>query len=276
MRLSVENNYKNLRLQVYIAPAILLLIIASILYHNNAINPKSYIEFQKKWFYDLNAFLSQLPNIQYNLTQIGDATICLSLLTVLFLKYPKFWEALISASIFSAIFSKILKEFFSVPRPASALNTDSFVIIGKMLPGSTSSLPSGHSITILTVFTVLMFAFMPKNIVKRTMWFAAFLITGIAFAMSRVAIGAHFPIDVLVGCIVGYMSGISGIFFVTKYNFLSWIGLKKYYPIFIVLFLIATIFIVYKINLENLFIYYITLVAILYSLTTICISYVKK
>lgn len=276
MRLSVENNYQKLSFRLFVAPTILLFFIVALLYTNNAINPTAYIEFQQKWFYALNAFLSQTPQIQYNITQFGDASICLSILTVLFLKYPKLWEALISASIFSAIFSKILKEFFSVPRPASALNIDSFVIIGKMLPGPTSSLPSGHSITILTVVTVLMFAFMPQSNLKKTIWFSAILTIGLALAMSRVAIGAHFPLDVIVGCIIGYISGIAGIFFARKYHFLSWIGLKKYYLVFIVLFLSATIFIVYKITLENLLIYYVTLVCLVYSLTTICKAYVKK
>lgn len=272
----VDNNFKKLKFRLFITPALLLMFIGLVFFFNNAINPIAYIDFQKKWFYDLNAFLSQIPNFQYNITQFGDASICLSILTILFLKYPKLWEALISASIFSAIFSKILKEFFCVPRPASALDTNSFIIIGKMLPGSTSSLPSGHSITIMTVLTVLMFAFEPKNNLKKTIWFAAFLTTGLIVAMSRVAIGAHFPIDVMIGCIVGYISGISGIFFSRKYNFLSWISLKKYYPVFIVIYLIATIFIVYKITLENLFVFYVTLICLLYSITNICIAYVKK
>ena len=276
MNTIVENNYSRLKLSLYFLPLLLSILIVAFLYTHDALRVDSLIQIQKEWFYYLNGNLSKFPRLQYNLTQLGDAFIFLSLLTIFIVYAPKLWEALISASILSALFSSVLKEIFSVPRPAGILNQETFVIIGRVLPGLTSSLPSGHAITIFTVLTVLMFGFTPQKKGSKFLWFVAFIFVGLMLAFTRVAIGAHFPIDVIVGSIVGYISGLAGIFLNRQINIWKWISSKKYYPVFIGLFVIALVVVVTKIINENLFIFYLVLINLICSLFIIVKSYAKR
>ena len=185
------------------------------------------------------------------------------------------WEALISASLVSLVFSKVLKTLFDVPRPATVYDNETFIIIGKTAVGY-SSLPSGHSITIFTTFSVLLFALMPKILKYKVLWVISILCTGYFISFSRVAVGAHHPLDVISGSIIGYISGISGILISRKYEIWSWIGVRKYYPIFMILILAAVISIISKITYESLIVFYLAIIALLISLYKIVNVYVKK
>lgn len=276
MNTILEINFRRLQLSLFYLPLFLCISIVVFLYKHDALHVDSLIQIQKEWFYYLNHNLSKFPNLQYNLTQLGDEFIILSLMTPFIVYAPKLMEALISASIISALLSSLLKAIFSVPRPAAVLHQDTFVIIGSVLHSLTSSLPSGHAITIFTVLTILMFGLMPKKMGSKFLWFVSFTIIGLMLAFTRVAIGAHFPIDVVVGSIVGYISGLAGIFLNRKINIWKWISNKKYYPLFIGLFVIALVKIVTKIIDENLLIFYFVLSILIFSLIVIVTSYAKR
>ncbi|WP_367118576.1 phosphatase PAP2 family protein [Chryseobacterium sp.] len=173
------------------------------------------------------------------------------------------------------MFSNVLKKIFAVPRPAAVFDNNSFVIIGKTLSGH-NSVPSGHSITVLAVLTVLMFAFSPQKLICKIIWIFFVLVTGLILVLTRVGIGAHYPLDVIIGGIVGYISGLTGIFLSRKYRIWSWINHKKYYPIFILLFLICGVAILNKIINENLTIFYLAFISLVVSLYKIIALYVKK
>jgi hypothetical protein len=149
------------------------------------------------------------------------------------------------------------------------------VIIGDVLPGH-SSLPSGHSITIFTTLTVLLFAFMPKKMNYRFLWVFGIVVTGLFLSFTRVAVGAHYPLDVLVGSIVGYMSGIAGIFFARKYKIWSWISNQKYYPILFLLLMIAGSLLIIRISTEQLPIFFLALSVVIISLYKLVYVYFKK
>lgn len=271
----VTNNYSKIKLSALYLPILIILGFTIFLFSQNALNANNYANIQKSTFLFLNSELSQYPNLQYNLTQIGDAFIALSLLSVFVLYAPKIWEALLSASFISLFFSKVLKTLFGIPRPAAIFDNNDFTIIGEKLIGH-SSFPSGHSITIFTTFTILMFAFTPKQLKNKFLYYTIFIFVGLFIALSRVGVGAHYPIDVIMGCILGYISGVLGIYFSQKYNVWSWISNKKFYPIFIGLFLGSTIFLIYKIINKNLIIFYFPLLSLIFSLYTITKSYVKE
>jgi membrane-associated phospholipid phosphatase len=276
MNTNIEKNYAKVKLSSYGLPILLLLILFVFLYKQDAVHISTYIQFQKDWFYSWNAKLSQFSFLQYNLTQLGDAFVFLSLLSVLIVYAPKIWEELLTASILSALFSKVLKVIFAVPRPAAILDHDSFVIVGKPLMSHSSSLPSGHAITIFTVLTILMFGFLPKNLLNKISWIVGFIVIGLILAFTRVGIGAHFPLDVIIGSIVGYLSGITGIFINRKYKLWTWINAKKYYPFFIVLFVVSIVVMITKIEKDNVIIFYFSLISLIISLYMVVKEYVKK
>ncbi|WP_188435051.1 phosphatase PAP2 family protein, partial [Chishuiella changwenlii] len=217
----VNNNFLRLNLFLFLAPVFLLIVIFLFLLSNNALNIENYIGIQKGSFFYINHVLGQFPMIQYNLTQFGDAFVFLSLLTILIIHAPKIWEALICASLVSIVFCSLFKKLFSVPRPAEVLNHNSFVIVGKTLLGH-NSLPSGHSMTVFTILTILLFAFMPAEKYKKIIWTISVLMIGLVLVFTRVGVGAHYPLDVMVGSIIGYISGLLGIFICRKYSLCQW------------------------------------------------------
>ena len=275
MNTKVINNYSKLRLSLFVLPLCFLIAIVLFLYIEDALSVHNYVQIQKNCFFFINAKLSQFPHTEYNLTQLGDALICLSFLTIFVISAPKMWESLISASLVSAILSYLLKEGFVVPRPAAMFDNNSFVIIGNRLYGGTS-LPSGHSITIFTTLTVLFFAFMPQKLKYKILWGFFLVITGFILAFTRVGVGAHYPLDVVTGSVIGYISGLTGIFISRKYKIWNWINMKKYYPIIILLLLVCCIALVTKIIDENLIIFYFSLTSIVVSMYKIITAYVKN
>ena len=275
MNTKVINNYAKVGPNLLSIPLVLLSLIFFFLFKKNALSVEGYINIQKNWFFYINSELSQFPEITYNLTQFGDSLIFLSFLSILIIYTPKMWEALVYSCLCSLVFSSTLKNLFSVPRPAAALDQQSFFIIGKTLTGH-NSLPSGHSITVFTVLTVLLFSFMPEKNKAKFFWIIAIILTGAILVSTRVGVGAHFPLDVTIGSILGFLAGLLGILISKKVKLFNWISNKKSYPFFILLFLTCSIVLVGKIIKENLVIYYLSLVCLLFTLYKITYVYFKK
>ncbi|GJQ07020.1 hypothetical protein CAPN010_11780 [Capnocytophaga cynodegmi] len=271
----ITDNYKKVSFYLLLLPIFIIGAIIGLLYSQNALNVMGYVNIQKNVFYFLNGKLSQFPILEDNLTQIGDAFIGMSLLSILIIYTPKMWEALLSASLVSLVFSKTFKEIFDIPRPATIFDNDSFNIIGETLVGY-SSLPSGHSITTFTLLTVCMFAFAPKKRTYRYLWFVCLILLGLLIAFTRVGVGVHHPFDVIIGSTFGFTSGLLGIFITRKYRIWTWIANRKFYPIFILIFLGCLIVIITKIIDKNLFVFYLTLLSLIVSLFIITKSYVQN
>lgn len=272
---AVTNNLNNLRLRSLLFPFSLLLLVAFFLFIKDAFSVEAYVQTQKDLFFNLNSKLSRFPNLQFNLTQLGDVLIFLPFLTIFLVYAPKFWESLLTSLIVSSIISSPLKKLFAVPRPAAMFDNDSFVIIGKTLSGSTS-LPSGHSIATFTILTVVLIAFMPKKVKFKIMWFFFVFITGLIIVCTRVGVGAHYPFDVIIGSILGSISALSGILINKKFNPWTWITNKKYYLVSILLFSGLAIALILKILDTNLMIFYFSLVSLVATLFVITCIYVKK
>jgi len=275
MNISVINNYSKLKSFLFFLPLFFLITIVLFLYSKGALCADKYVQIQKDSFFFINYHLGQYPNLEYNLTQFGDALIFLSFLSIFIIYTPKIWEALLSSLLVSLLLSCPLKSVFAVPRPGVVFNKDSVIIVGKALCGH-NSLPSGHSITIFTILTVLLFAFMPKVLKFKILWIFVFITVGYILAFTRVGVGAHYPLDVIIGSIIGYISGLSGIFISRKYKIGAWINNKKYYPIFILLFVISCILLINRIINDNLIIFYFAFTSLAVSLYKIITVYVKK
>lgn len=269
------NMYSKLRLSSFVPPVLMLIIFFVFLYSHNALGVKEYIHIQKDRFFLINQILGQYPAIVNNLSQLGDALIFLSFLGILIVYIPKIWESLFSALLVCLLYSFVLKNFFAVPRPAAVFDHSSFIIVGKTLSGH-NSLPSGHSMTIFTILTVLLFALMPQKLPYKVLMFLLMVVAGFLLAFTRVGVGAHYPLDVILGSIIGYISGLTGIFISRKYEIWTWINNKKYYPVIVLLFLICCIYIVGKIIDENLLIFYFALASCVVTIFKVIQIYAKR
>lgn len=275
MNTNIITNFLKLKTSLFFLPLFLLIIIVLFLYNRDALSVNEYIQIQKDSFFSINHCLGQYPILQLNLTQFGDGLIFLSFLSIFILYAPKLWESLTAGLLISLLFSSVLKKAFAVPRPAAVFDNNSFIITGKKLAGL-NSLPSGHSITVFTVLTVLLFAFMPHRLKYKIIWFLLVVITGLILAFTRVGVGAHYPIDVITGCIIGYISGLLGIFISREYKICGWVNDKKYYPLFIVLIITCCALLVYKIMNEDLIIFYLSLASLIISLYKIINVYAEN
>jgi membrane-associated phospholipid phosphatase len=171
----------------------------------------------KDLFLSINSLTAkQTPFIWANLTFLGDS-LAASVTMLLFIrKRPDLiWSAII-ATVFATLISHILKLYINSPRPPAVLSKDVINIIGPHL--FSHSFPSGHTVTIFTLTGILLFYF--KSVYARIILIVLALLVG----LSRIAVGVHWPADVLAGAVLGLICATSGVYFVEK---LKWGRMKQ-------------------------------------------------
>lgn len=117
---------------------------------------------------------------------------------------PRVMMSGLCAGALAGILSRSLKMWLELPRPAGVLDPATFHIIGK--PLTSMSMPSGHTLTAFAIATAFYFALAPRHRMKM-LWL--FLVAAFA-GLARVAVGAHWPSDVMVGSAIGLFSGVAG------------------------------------------------------------------
>jgi len=144
------------------------------------------------------------PAFWAHATILGDGLVCAVLLLPWIRKHPeKVWGGLLGAVVMVVIL-RTFKGLFSLPRPLAVLPEDLVTVIG---PGHRrSAFPSGHAATM-----ALFAGVWALNTTRRL---APWLALGLAVlvGVSRIAVGVHWPSDVLAGLALGWAS--------------AWIGLR--------------------------------------------------
>ncbi len=158
----------------------------------------------------LNRQAAALPTALWSCaTMLGDTTVLFALMTPLLLWRPQALMASLAAVPLGGLFSVIAKRGFDTPRPAAVLDLDQFQVIGPLLMGH--SFPSGHSITAFAAAAAVLATSTPSIRSRRC---GALLIAVLALAatvsLSRVAVGAHWPLDLVFGAGGGWLAGLSG------------------------------------------------------------------
>jgi membrane-associated phospholipid phosphatase len=123
-----------------------------------------------------------------------------------YLLFFAFWGGLeqifcfFSGAIICAVIVRRMKWYFQHKRPGKLLKD-----VHNMEGFRSKSFPSGDG---AYVFLVLAFGFYALGTIPNLF----LLFNAILISYGRIYMGAHFPIDVLCGALVGVFSGISGIF----------------------------------------------------------------
>ena len=175
-------------------------------------DPTGYHTAQHAWFLALNDVLSSWPTVLWsNLTLLGDGAILLAILSPLLIWHRQSWGSVLAAVPFAALLSGALKKAAAVPRPGAVLDPD-FTVIGDLLTGH-NSFPSGHAITVFTAAVAVLGTAATPNV--RRWWygpsFAGGFLVAAMVGLSRVAVGAHWPLDVAVGAALGWIAGLCGV-----------------------------------------------------------------
>lgn len=212
---------KNTTYTIFLKIILLLIFTAVIVFivKNTNFN-QLYTQSQIPFFLFLNNFFTTLPaNFWHNLTLLGDGFVLIPLFAPLLLLNTKVWASIIASIPAASILSVLGKNIFTMPRPASILEHDSFTIIGNAITAHTS-LPSGHTITVFTLFGVLIISIYNSYpaIKNKFLWIFSLLCIASLLALSRVAVGAHWPIDLVVGGFMGVMAAKNGIYLTNKYK----------------------------------------------------------
>ena len=167
---------------------------------------------QLDWFLAQNDALSSWsPTLWFNVTLLGEVAVLLAALSPLALLAPQCWASLVATVPIAGATSVALKGLAATPRPAHVIDPAEFTVIGDCLTGI-NSLPSGHSITAFAAAGAIISTYYAAQTGQRQLWpLVPIALAGAgAIGMSRVAVGAHWPIDVVAGAAFGWLAGLAG------------------------------------------------------------------
>ncbi len=188
---------------------------------------------QRALFLALNAWASQYsPSVWSFLTLLGDGGVLFTVLSPLLLWRPQAMFAVLAAVPLGALSSVALKALFQAPRPATLIDPGLFTVIGPLL--NNASFPSGHTLAAFAAAVAVLAVVVQgrkaeavaatparllsrPDLVKTTALAAATLGLAALVGFSRIAVGAHWPVDVLAGAACGSLAGWSGAWITQRY-----------------------------------------------------------
>jgi membrane-associated phospholipid phosphatase len=157
-------------------------------------------------FQVLNGFSPILGNGWALITVFGDTLVALAICLPLGRYRPDLAWAAMLAALLATIFVHGLKSPLGLPRPAALLEPESFHVIGKVY--WSNAFPSGHATTIATLCGIIILGW---GKAMTSAWRITLLAVAILAGLSRVMVGAHWPLDVLGGFIGGWLAAAGGL-----------------------------------------------------------------
>ena len=133
-----------------------------------------------------------------DLTLLGDTLVALVLLAPLVRRRPEMLKAVLLTVLFATLWVHILKPLLDSPRPLAVLGSEQVHLIGEAL--YRHSFPSGHTTTALALAGIYVLSRVHPLLSTAALGLA--LLVG----LSRAAVGAHWPLDILAGVFGGWLS----------------------------------------------------------------------
>lgn len=157
-------------------------------------------------FIALNSYHPFYLNVFFiNYTFIGDGLFALCLIAIYFFYFKKKQQgfALLYSFLISGLAAQLLKNLVNSPRPKLYFEAGTYLnfIEGVTLSGH-SGFPSGHTATAFAIATVLVLMMTNKA------WQLIILLAAVLVGYSRIYLAQHFLLDVMVGALLGSVSGI--------------------------------------------------------------------
>jgi membrane-associated phospholipid phosphatase len=189
----VEKNLSSPALLTWGPPALLLLASALIFFTDS--NVIIFLRLNHLSFYTGDALWAYL-------TILGDGLITAVLLLPLVRRRPDIVWAMAIALIVSTIWVQVLKSSFGVPRPPQVLDPSLIHVIGPR--HGARAFPSGHTATIFAAAGSVALA------VTSIRWRTLLVVMALAVGVSRAVVGVHWPLDIAVGALGGWLAAILG------------------------------------------------------------------
>jgi membrane-associated phospholipid phosphatase len=187
----------------YFGGLILLLVIAAVFLSATG-KAASFLSLNSYHPFALNVFF-------INYTFLGDGIFAICI--ILFCFYRKKSQsaiALLLSFLVSGLIVQIIKNLVSAPRPKLFFEEGQYLFfIDGVSHGGHSSFPSGHTATAFAIATILVLLIRDKK------WQLPILIAAALVGYSRIYLAQHFLIDVIIGSLIGCLSGITAIYLVT-------------------------------------------------------------
>lgn len=180
---------------------------------------------QQAIFLELNTVFAALPaSLWVVITLLGDTTVLILLLALFLCGRPQAWAAVLASVPAGGMFSVLVKHWASVPRPATVLDHSVFNLIGPAL--FNNSFPSGHTITAFAATAAVLMTLAPSPRRGREwLLLAAGLLLASIVALSRIAVGAHWPLDIVAGAAGGWLAGLTGVALARHAGWWQWLFL---------------------------------------------------
>lgn len=155
-----------------------------------------------------------------NLTLMADTLFAIAVLLIAGSYRPQMLNQALVLLLLGTVVVHGLKNGLDIMRPAAVLDRDSFYIIGQVLKNH--SFPSGHSFTALSCAGLLYL-----NIKDRRLG-AGVIAVALLAALSRAMVGAHWPLDILVGSAAGLLVAVLSVWLVQRLRALQGHGIKLF------------------------------------------------
>lgn len=197
---------------VWTTPAFIALVLVGLLvsWHGGGIAGTARWPEQQAIFLSWNKSFAALPSgLWAAITLLGDSTVLLPILALFLLGSPRVWAAVMASVPAGALLSVSVKHWAGVPRPVAVLEQGWFNLIGPALHHN--SFPSGHTISAFAAAAAVLATCVAKPQRGRD-WalIVGGLLAATLIALSRVAVGAHWPLDIVTGAAIGWLAGLSG------------------------------------------------------------------
>lgn len=137
-------------------------------------------------------------------TLLGNGAMLFACMALAWRQRPDWLMAGLCALPFATLLARSGKLLIDSPRPAAIVPLDQLHVVGERL--LQHSLPSGHTLTAFVLAAVILLSARPPRLIGLLALGVAILV-----GLSRIAVGAHWPTDVLAGAAGGWLAGALGI-----------------------------------------------------------------
>ncbi|MCK5918735.1 MAG: phosphatase PAP2 family protein [Cocleimonas sp.] len=132
------------------------------------------------------------------ITTFGNRLFALLLVLIFFWRHLNLLRTVLIAALISLLIVASLKSLIALPRPYDVLEPSSFYFIGEKM--TTYAFPSGHTATAFAIMGSVGFYFKNSPLLLFAFFFACLI------GLSRIMLGVHWPIDILIGAALGWAS----------------------------------------------------------------------